>query len=154
MTFFCGGLLVAHLLSCTIAQFIPTDVAFLSPSDQLVQNPDKPPIFSDPKYRDLPCPFYATRRVDCTQYDSMIRLKDLKELERYVDSELKESDGTFKKPDLWILVKDDNYWVNPARNKWIRFRKEVAPLRDWFLNFDVRIPPKNPSPAKNQTSPR
>jgi hypothetical protein len=157
MTFFCGGLLVAHLLSCTIAQFIPTGVAPLSPRDQLVQNPDKPPIFSDPKYRDSPCPFYATRRVDCTQYDSMIRLEDLKELERYVDSELKAADGTFKKPDLWISVKDDNYWVNPARNKWLRFRKEVAPLKDWFKhqnnNFDVknqpkttttRRPPKNP----------
>jgi hypothetical protein len=142
--------LFAVLLNFAVAQFLPSA---LSPRDQLVQNPDKPPTFSDPKYRDLPCPFYATRRVDCTQYESMIRLKDLKELERYVNSELKAADGTFKKPDSWILVKDDNYWVNPARNKWLRFRKEVAPLRDWFLNFEVkdqpkttttRRPPKNP----------
>ena len=156
MKFYCGGLLVAHLLSCTIAQFIPTGVAALSPRDQLVQNPDNPPTFSDPKYRDLPCSFYTTRRGSaCTQYDTMIQLKDLKELERYADSELKAADGTFKKPDVWILVKDDNYWVNPARNKWLRFRKEVAPLKDWFKNnnFDERKPPKTATTRKPPTSP-
>jgi len=143
---------VAHLLSCAMAQsFILTGDAALPPRDQLVLNPDKPPTFSE-NYRDLPCPFHTTRRVDCTQYDTMFQLKDLKELERYVNSELKEADGTFKKPDVWILVKEDTYWINPARNKWLRFRKEVAPLEDWFLNLDERKPPKNPSPAKNQTN--
>ena len=142
--------LLAVLFNFAVDQFLPPA---LSPRDQLVQTPDKPPTFSDPKYRDLPCPFYTTRRGSaCTQYDTMIQLKDLKELERYADSELKAADGTFKKPDVWILVKDDNYWVNPARNKWLRFRKEVAPLKDWFRNFDERKPPTNPSPAKNQTS--
>jgi len=139
--------LFAVLLNFVAAQFQPTDLSALAPIDQLVLNPDKPPTFSE-NYRDLPCPFYTTRRVDCTQYDTMFQLKDLKELERYVNSELKEADGTFKKPDVWILVKEDTYWINPARNKWLRFRKEVAPLEDWFLNLDERKPQQTTTTRK------
>ena len=144
--------LFAVLLNFVAAQFQPTDLSALAPIDQLVLNPDKPPTFSE-NYRDLPCPFYTTRRVDCTQYDTLIHLKDLKELERYVNSELKAADGTFKKPDVWILVKEDAYWINPARNKWRRFRKEVAPLEDWFFDLGVRKPPQTSTTKSPTTRP-